>query len=254
MRRRSIIAFCLTCEWRRRYLSTQLTICEGCLVVVPYLETDPFTSLTATYASRVHEYGFALTTRRQQQVILSLIGVPAAFLAGWAVELQYIGRKGSLAISSGESPSHLTQFHHSTTSREIKGSLACFSTRAPPPGRRTSFWVGTVVTCVAATYVLDRTMSCSAFDEMTWAYTDGDVDDVRRALCRLSRDISCQGPWHRQRSDSHRGPRVWRDGTCLCLPTNSGLNDWGTNAPHRRPSLRYTRILRRRYRCTLRVA
>jgi hypothetical protein len=37
-----------------------------------------------------------------QQVILSVIGVPGAFLAGWAVELPYLGRKGVLAISSGE--------------------------------------------------------------------------------------------------------------------------------------------------------
>ncbi|KAH0834130.1 major facilitator superfamily domain-containing protein [Lanmaoa asiatica] len=47
-----------------------------------------------------------LTTTRQQQVILSMIGVPAAFLAGWAVEVAYLGRRGSLAISSGESLSH----------------------------------------------------------------------------------------------------------------------------------------------------
>ena len=84
-----------------------------------------------------------------------MIGVPAAFLAGWAVEVPYIGRKGSLAISSGGFPSRLTRFHHSTTSREIKGSLACFSTRAPPPGRRTSFWGGTVATCFSVTCVLD---------------------------------------------------------------------------------------------------
>ncbi|KIJ64332.1 hypothetical protein HYDPIDRAFT_175668 [Hydnomerulius pinastri MD-312] len=37
----------------------------------------------------------------RNQVILSVIGVPAAFLAGWAVEVPYIGRKGTLAISSG---------------------------------------------------------------------------------------------------------------------------------------------------------
>nr|VWO96261.1 Pi-transporter A-1 [Ganoderma boninense] len=39
---------------------------------------------------------------RIQQVILGVLGVPGAFLAGWAVEQQYIGRKGTLAISAGE--------------------------------------------------------------------------------------------------------------------------------------------------------
>lgn len=37
-----------------------------------------------------------------QQFILSVIGVPATLLAGWAVERPYIGRKGTLAISAGE--------------------------------------------------------------------------------------------------------------------------------------------------------
>jgi sugar phosphate permease len=36
-----------------------------------------------------------------QQVILSVIGVPGALLAGWTVELPYLGRRGSLAISTG---------------------------------------------------------------------------------------------------------------------------------------------------------
>jgi hypothetical protein len=39
-----------------------------------------------------------------QQVILSVIGIPGAFLAGWSVELPYIGRKGTLGISSGKWP------------------------------------------------------------------------------------------------------------------------------------------------------
>ncbi|KII90256.1 hypothetical protein PLICRDRAFT_40461 [Plicaturopsis crispa FD-325 SS-3] len=37
----------------------------------------------------------------RNQVILSVIGVPGALLAGWSVELPYIGRKGTLAISAG---------------------------------------------------------------------------------------------------------------------------------------------------------
>jgi len=36
-------------------------------------------------------------------MILSFIGLPAAFCAGWAVEITWIGRRGTLAISSGKS-------------------------------------------------------------------------------------------------------------------------------------------------------
>ena len=35
-----------------------------------------------------------------QQVILSVIGVPGALLAGWMVEIPVLGRKGTLAIST----------------------------------------------------------------------------------------------------------------------------------------------------------
>ncbi|KAF5338796.1 hypothetical protein D9758_012055 [Tetrapyrgos nigripes] len=38
----------------------------------------------------------------RNQFILSVVGIPGAFLSGWAVELPYIGRRGTLAISSGE--------------------------------------------------------------------------------------------------------------------------------------------------------
>ncbi|GJE95530.1 MFS general substrate transporter [Phanerochaete sordida] len=37
----------------------------------------------------------------RNQVILSVLGIPGAFLAGWAVEQRYIGRRGTLAISAG---------------------------------------------------------------------------------------------------------------------------------------------------------
>ncbi|KAI0694933.1 MFS general substrate transporter [Cerioporus squamosus] len=40
-------------------------------------------------------------TTYRNQVILGVIGVPGAFLAGWAVEQPYIGRKGTLALSAG---------------------------------------------------------------------------------------------------------------------------------------------------------
>ncbi|TCD65333.1 MFS sugar transporter [Steccherinum ochraceum] len=43
--------------------------------------------------------GSVYTTYRNQ-VIISVIGVPGALLAGWLVELPYLGRKGTLAIST----------------------------------------------------------------------------------------------------------------------------------------------------------
>ncbi|KAF9064870.1 major facilitator superfamily domain-containing protein [Rhodocollybia butyracea] len=68
--------------------------------------------------------------------ILSVIGVPGAFLAGWAVELPYIGRKGTLALSSGE-----------------QGSQVPFFSRRPPRGALMLCSDGTVdilslVTCI----------------------------------------------------------------------------------------------------------
>jgi hypothetical protein len=35
-------------------------------------------------------------------LILAVVGVPAALAATWAVEMPYIGRKGTLAISCGQ--------------------------------------------------------------------------------------------------------------------------------------------------------
>ncbi|KAJ3719618.1 MFS general substrate transporter [Lentinula guzmanii] len=52
--------------------------------------------------SRGNAYGDgSLYITYRNTFILSVIGVPGAFLAGWAVELPYVGRKGTLAISSG---------------------------------------------------------------------------------------------------------------------------------------------------------
>ncbi|KIK13711.1 hypothetical protein PISMIDRAFT_379031 [Pisolithus microcarpus 441] len=38
----------------------------------------------------------------RNQVILSIVGIPAALFAGWAVEVPYVGRKGTLAVAAGE--------------------------------------------------------------------------------------------------------------------------------------------------------
>ncbi|KAG1796976.1 major facilitator superfamily domain-containing protein [Suillus plorans] len=57
----------------------------------------------------------------RNQVILSVIGVPAALLAGWAVELPYIGRKGTLAIASGLTGAFLFATTTARTSNQLLG-------------------------------------------------------------------------------------------------------------------------------------
>ena len=81
-----------------------------------------------------------------QQVILSILGIPGAFLAGWAVEQPYIGRRGTLAISSGKYPSFsLFMVHYSTTpARYLKGSLVFSSLRVRRRGRVMRCWGGIV--------------------------------------------------------------------------------------------------------------
>ncbi|KAF7317918.1 SNF2 family helicase [Mycena kentingensis (nom. inval.)] len=51
--------------------------------------------------SRGAQFGDGSLYLTYRNVILSLMGVPGAFLAGWAVELPYLGRRGTLSISCG---------------------------------------------------------------------------------------------------------------------------------------------------------
>ncbi|KAF9023811.1 MFS general substrate transporter [Hymenopellis radicata] len=53
--------------------------------------------------------------------ILSVIGVPGAFLAGWAVERPYVGRKGTLAIASGLTGAFLFASTTARSSNELLG-------------------------------------------------------------------------------------------------------------------------------------
>ncbi|KAI0742549.1 MFS general substrate transporter [Daedaleopsis nitida] len=77
-------------------------------------------------ASRGAQFGdSSYYTTYRNQVILGVIGVPGAFLAGWAVEQPYIGRKGTLALSAGEYPIGLTGvfLFASTTARSSNALL-----------------------------------------------------------------------------------------------------------------------------------
>ncbi|KAF5385725.1 hypothetical protein D9757_005514 [Collybiopsis confluens] len=63
--------------------------------------------------------------------ILSIIGVPGAFLAGWAVELPYVGRKGTLAISSGKLFGSESCFEHYSTTTPALSLPFSFSLSTP---------------------------------------------------------------------------------------------------------------------------
>jgi hypothetical protein len=58
-------------------------------------------SLYITYRNvSLINYRLFCVLNQRQQVILSVIGVPGALLAGYMVELPYIGRRGTLSIST----------------------------------------------------------------------------------------------------------------------------------------------------------
>lgn len=47
-------------------------------------------------------FNAATPDKRSQQVILSVVGITSSFIATWSVELPSMGRRGTLAVSSGE--------------------------------------------------------------------------------------------------------------------------------------------------------
>ncbi|EKM59977.1 uncharacterized protein PHACADRAFT_138348 [Phanerochaete carnosa HHB-10118-sp] len=57
--------------------------------------------VTYFFETRGAEFGDgSVNITYRNQVILSVIGVPGALLAGWLVELPYLGRRGTLAVST----------------------------------------------------------------------------------------------------------------------------------------------------------
>ncbi|KZT19572.1 MFS general substrate transporter [Neolentinus lepideus HHB14362 ss-1] len=74
--------------------------------------------LLASRGAHFGDSSYYITYRNQ--VILSVIGVPGAFIAGLGVEVPYIGRRGTLAISSGLTGAFLFA---STTARNSNALL-----------------------------------------------------------------------------------------------------------------------------------
>lgn len=86
-------------QTRKLALSTSLLIVIWALIGLAFPLYNSF--VTYFLATRGADFGDGSTyITYRNQVILSVIGVPGALLAGWAVELPYLGRRGSLAIST----------------------------------------------------------------------------------------------------------------------------------------------------------
>ncbi|THH15873.1 hypothetical protein EW146_g4677 [Bondarzewia mesenterica] len=86
---------------RKMALSTSLLISLwGIIGLASTLYNSFLPYLLASRGARFDDATYYTTYRNQ--VILSMTGIPGAFLAGWAVEQPFIGRRGTLAISAGE--------------------------------------------------------------------------------------------------------------------------------------------------------
>ncbi|KAI0299054.1 major facilitator superfamily domain-containing protein [Multifurca ochricompacta] len=65
-------------------------------------------------------------TTYRNQVIISVIGIPSALLAGWLIELPYVGRRGTLAVSAGE----MTSLNDPRANPGLTGAFLFASTTA----------------------------------------------------------------------------------------------------------------------------
>jgi len=84
---------------RKLALSTSLLIIVWALIGLAFPLYNSF--VTYFLLTRGADFGdSSLYITYRNQVILSVIGVPGALLAGWMVELPLIGRKGTLSIST----------------------------------------------------------------------------------------------------------------------------------------------------------
>jgi len=85
---------------RKMAISTSMLIALwGIIGLASTLYNSFLPFLLTSRGAQFNDGSLYLTYRNQ--VILSVIGIPGAFLAGWSVELPDIGRKGTLGISSG---------------------------------------------------------------------------------------------------------------------------------------------------------
>jgi len=84
---------------RKLALSTSLLIVLWAFIGLAFPLYNAFVTFYLETRGATFGDGSMYITYRNQ-VILSVIGVPGALLAGWMVQLSYLGRKGTLAIST----------------------------------------------------------------------------------------------------------------------------------------------------------
>ncbi|ETW79672.1 major facilitator superfamily [Heterobasidion irregulare TC 32-1] len=100
-------------------LSTSLLIALwGIIGLASTLYNNFLPYLFASRGARFDDATYYTTYRNQ--VILSITGIPGAFLAGWAIERPLIGRRGTLALSAGLTGAFLLA---STTARSSPALL-----------------------------------------------------------------------------------------------------------------------------------
>ncbi|KAJ8690756.1 MFS sugar transporter [Pleurotus ostreatus] len=88
--------------FRTRKLAWSTTLLTALWGIIGLASTLYNNFLPFILNSRGRDFGDgSLNTTYRNQVILSVLGIPGALLAGWAVESPWVGRRGTLAISSG---------------------------------------------------------------------------------------------------------------------------------------------------------
>lgn len=113
--------------------------------------------LTTTYRNVRNETRLSIYSSNRfalfQTVILALTGIPGAFLAGWAVDLPVVGRRGTLMIACGTTSS--THTHRGSFSAYALPQLQLLSFYSQPPRheRQTRCSAGIAHMCSSVTSV-----------------------------------------------------------------------------------------------------
>lgn len=139
-------------------------------------------------------------------MILCAVGVVATLFSGWIVEVPYLGRRGSLAISLGELL--IRHAHGALRDRPPNAVSTGAFLLASTVSKTSNQLLGWNCGYTFCSNVRSRGR-CVGLQSLTPIWTGG----ARRALCHHCRDISRKGPWHGERLDGHCDLRDRRHGT-----------------------------------------
>ncbi|KAI0053514.1 MFS general substrate transporter [Auriscalpium vulgare] len=103
---------------RMAWSTSLLILIWGIIGLASTLYNNFLPYLLASRGAKFDDASYYTTYRNQ--VILSVTGIPGALLAGWTVELRYIGRRGTLAAAAGLTGAFLFA---STTARSSNALL-----------------------------------------------------------------------------------------------------------------------------------